>query len=257
MKKFNHKADTYFNIDDAKIYYEIRGQEDNPVLLFLHGGFGTIEDFNDITKSLSNEFTLIGVDSRGHGKSTLGSAQLTYEQIQKDVEQLLRHLKIDTLSIIGFSDGGIVAYRLTAFSSLNIEKLVTVGAEWHVKSLESVKGIFTKITSDSWKEKFPESYNSYQRLNPKPDFELFTQRVLGMWLDESTTGFPNEAVQHITCPLLIVRGENDHLVSEESLLELSEIVSDSRYVNIASAGHVVFHDEKEKFMKHLDTFFKT
>ncbi|QGY48163.1 alpha/beta fold hydrolase [Maribellus comscasis] len=254
MKKFNHEVDTYFNIEDAKIYYEIRGREDKPVLLFLHGGFGTIEDFNDITDSLSNEFTLVGVDSRGHGKSTLGSAQLTYEQIQKDVEQLLRHLKIDTLSIIGFSDGGIVTYRLAALSSLNIEKLVTVGAEWHVRSLESVKGIFAKITSESWKEKFPGSYNSYQRLNPEPDFELFTQRILSMWLDESPTGFPNEAVQHISCPMLFVRGENDHLVSEKSLTELSEIVSDSRFVNIPGAGHVVFQDEKEKFIKHLDEF---
>tara|TARA_R110002050_G_scaffold79810_4_gene170563 strand:+ start:23296 stop:24063 length:768 start_codon:yes stop_codon:yes gene_type:complete len=254
MIRFNHKADTYFSIDNAKIYYEIKGREDKPVLLFLHGGFGSIEDFNDITDSLSNDFKLIGVDSRGHGKSTLGSAQLTYEQIQKDVEQLLRHLKIDALSIIGFSDGGIVAYRLAASSSLNIEKLVTVGAEWHVKSLENVKDIFTRITSESWKEKFPESYQAYQELNPEPDFDFFTQAVIKMWIDESPSGFPNEAVQNISCPVLIVRGAEDHLVSKESLTELSEIVGDGRFVNIPGAGHVAFQDEKEKFMEQLDVF---
>ena len=63
--------------NDADIYFEFIGKEDAPLLLILHGGFGTIEDFNNLTDDLCDDFKIIGIDSRGHGKSTLGSKALT------------------------------------------------------------------------------------------------------------------------------------------------------------------------------------
>lgn len=91
MRNFNHNSGECLNIDGAEIYFEAIGREEAPVLLVLHGGFGTMEDFNIITEDLSNDFKIIGIDSRGHGKSTLGSKELTYAQIQRDTEKILEH----------------------------------------------------------------------------------------------------------------------------------------------------------------------
>src|SRR6266849_8656389 len=131
MKTFDHNSGEYLQIDGSKIYFETVGNEDSPALLFLHGGFGNIEDFNITLPNINESFRIIGIDSRGQGKSTLGSKELTYQLIQQDVERILEHLDIDKLSIIGFSDGGIVAYRLASLTSLNITKLVTIGSRWH------------------------------------------------------------------------------------------------------------------------------
>lgn len=87
MRSFDHISGKYFDIDDAKIYYEVIGDKKNPSLLFLHGALGNIEDFNDVIAELPDKFRIIGIDSRGHGKSTLGSKELTYE--------LLQHYKTD------------------------------------------------------------------------------------------------------------------------------------------------------------------
>jgi len=46
MKTFNHQSGQYLNIDSGKIYYEMAGNENKPILLVLHGGFGTMEDLN-------------------------------------------------------------------------------------------------------------------------------------------------------------------------------------------------------------------
>ena len=127
MKKFDHQSGQYLEVGTARIYYEVAGTEGKPVLLILHGGFGSLEDTTSIHDALYPLFTVIGIDTRGHGKSTLGSEELTYQRVQQDVELVLQHLKIDRLSILGFSDGGIVAYRLAAFSNLRIEKMVTIG----------------------------------------------------------------------------------------------------------------------------------
>src|SRR5450755_3055617 len=120
MKTFNHQSGQYLNIDSGKIYYEMAGNENKPVLLVLHGGFGTMEDLN-------YKFNILGIDSRGHGKSTMGLQELTYERLQKDVERVLEKLDINEFSIIGFSDGGVVAYRLASFSNFRIDKIVTIG----------------------------------------------------------------------------------------------------------------------------------
>lgn len=254
MKNFDRNSGQYLQVDGAKIYYETSGKEDNPTLLLLHGGFGNIEDFNTIIPDLDKEFQIIGIDSRGQGKSTLGSKELTYEQIQKDIEHVLEHLNIDRLTIIGFSDGGIVAYRLAALTSLKIEKLVTIGSRWHLKNTESTKEIFSKITGESWKKKFPATYDAYQKLNPEPNFDLLAQSIVKMWLDPNSSGYPNEAVTNISCPLLIVRGDDDHLISRETVFELSGIVKNSRLLNIPFAGHAAFEDQKEIFMISLNKF---
>ena len=251
---FNHHSGESLDIDGAKIYYEITGNENAPVLLLLHGGLGTLEDFNIILPGLTENYKIIGVDSRGHGKSTLTSEVLSYEQIQKDVEYLLNYLKIDTLSIIGFSDGGTVAYRLASLSSLKIKKVVTIGAYWRFKDAEILKEIFLRITGESWRKKFPDTYDVYQKLNPNPNFDLLIVSIIKMWLDQNPSGYLNEAVKNIDSPLLIVRGEDDHLLSRDSVTELSHLVKESRLLNIPFAGHVAYEDQKEIFMLNLNAF---
>ncbi len=254
IRRFDHHSGEYLDIDGARIYYEVTGNENSPALLVLHGGFGNIENFNTFLPDLDKEFKVIGMDSRGQGKSTLGSKALTYEQIQRDVERILEHLNIDTVSIIGISDGGIVAYRLASLTPLNIEKLVTIGSSWHLKNTEPMKEMFLKITGESWRRKFPDTYDAYQRLNPEPDFDVLAPSVIKMWLDSNSSGRPNEAVKNISCPLLIVRGDDDHFVSREAVVELSGLVKDSKFLNIPFAGHVAFNDQKEIFMISLNEF---
>jgi pimeloyl-ACP methyl ester carboxylesterase len=53
MKTFHHDSGEYLDIDGARIYYEITGNENSPALLVLHGGFGNIEDFNTILPGLN------------------------------------------------------------------------------------------------------------------------------------------------------------------------------------------------------------
>lgn len=256
MGNFNHNSGESLHIDGAEIYFEVIGKEEAPVLLVLHGGFGTMEDFNIITEDLSKDFKIIGIDSRGHGKSTYGSKDLTYAQIQHDTEKILKHLSITKLGIIGFSDGGIVAYRLAALSSLKIEKLVTIGSRWRLKDALLTKEMISKITPESWRNKFPDTYKKYQKLNPEPNFDFLTSSIIKLWLDPTDSGYLTDKINNITCPLLIVRGDNDHLVTKSSVVELSELIKGSSLLNVPFAGHAAFQEQKEIFMLSFNQFVK-
>jgi pimeloyl-ACP methyl ester carboxylesterase len=254
MQKFNHESGQIFEIDGAKIYCEIVGKQEGPPLLMLHGGIGNIEDFNEIIPSLAKNFKVIGIDSRGQGKSTIGSSKLTYERIEKDILLVLQKLNIDKLSIIGFSDGGIVAYRLAASGAINIEKLITIGSEWQLRDDDPVIPIFKKITANSWREKFPETYDLYQQQNPEPDFDKLVTAIVTMWLDRSETGYPADSVKNISSPLLIIRGDEDHLVTLQSLVDLRGMVTDAKFLNLPFASHVTFADQKDIVMGTIRQF---
>jgi pimeloyl-ACP methyl ester carboxylesterase len=251
---FDHRSGDYLETDGASIYFELAGKRGGPPLLVLHGGFGNLEDFNGILPDLDGGFRIIGIDSRGHGKSTFGPGPLTYAQLQSDVERVLAHVGVDTTSIIGFSDGGTTAYRLASMSSLRVERMVTIGASWHAKNLEPARDMCLRISGTSWRKKFPADHDDYQRLNPEPDIDRLARAVVNLWLDPSPAGHPNEAVADISCPLLMVRGDEDHLLPLEAVCELSALVRKSKLLNVPFAGHAAFQEQKDIFRICLNQF---
>lgn len=252
MKKFDHISGKYLAIDEAKIYYETIGSTNNPALLLLHGGFGNMEDFNSLISEIEKEFFIIGVDSRGQGKSTVGKKQLSYELIQSDIEQLLNELVIDELSIIGFSDGGIVAYRLAAFTKLKINKLITIGARWHRQNVIETKEILSAVNADKWREKFPEMISAYQKLNPQAAFNQLFSNVVTMWLNEDS--YPDENIKNIKAETLIIRGDKDHLVKRQFVFDVVELIDKSNLSNIPFAGHAVHVDQPHILILTLNEF---
>jgi pimeloyl-ACP methyl ester carboxylesterase len=251
METFKHNSGAYIYIDDAKMYYEEIGDKSLPLLLMLHGGLNNIELFNPILKELPEQFRVIGIDSRGHGMSTLGSCELTYQLLQEEVEKVLEHLGISELSILGFSNGGTIAYRLAAFSNLKIKKIITIGSPWSTKHVEHIIPIFSKLTVEDWKKQCPSDYESYQILNPKANIEQLFSKVIRLALDRSPMGRPNESVQNILCDVLAIRGEKDPIVSNESLLELCKLVKNASMLNIAGSGHEVITEQPRILAKKV------
>jgi Predicted hydrolases or acyltransferases (alpha/beta hydrolase superfamily) len=232
--EFNHKTGEYIEIDGANIYYEEIENAGKPTLLFLHGGFGNIEDFNSILQMFANDYHIVGIDSRGHGKSTLGTGKLTYKRLQLDVEAVVNHLQLRDIHTIGFSDGGVIAYRLAAASKIPIRKIITIGATWSLSDAELMEKIVAGITLEDWKEYF---FDAYQRHNPQLDFDKFTKYVIEMWTDKTEDGYPLESVESIIVPTLIIRGNDDDVFPLESAVELTTKVKNSLLFNIPFAPH--------------------
>ncbi len=253
MPTFDHQAGRHIDIRGARIYAESTGPADGPALVLLHGGFGNLEDFNPLLPALEG-WRLIGIDSRGHGKSTLGDGPWSYRLVQEDVEQVLAELGVRRCAVLGFSDGGIVALRMAVSGRVSIDRLVVVGATWHHKNLAASRGILEKVTADSWRRKFPQTWDAYQRLNPEPDFERLARELVAGWLDEGPGGHPDEAVDRIRVPVLVVRGDDDHLTTLPDAVELRGRLSQGHFLGIPFAGHVAHDDGADLFVPVLRRF---
>jgi len=251
---FDHTTGRLVASGDAEIYVEEIGISDGPVLLMLHGGFGTIEDFNTITPILSRHFRLIGIDSRGHGRSSLGSTKLSYKTLTDDLRTVINVLDLRRFSILGFSDGGVVAYRYAAEKDNRLQKVVTVGASWEMNEKEPCWEMISGMTGEAWKGMFPASYDTYMRLNPKPDFDTFSRSVVTMWTDLSTDGHPGENMRDIVADMLVIRGDNDFLTNLESMARLKSMTEKVNFLNVPFAEHVAFDESPEIVLGAMGKF---
>lgn len=244
MQSFQHRSDTSLHVDGAEIYFELSGNTHGPPLVLLHGGLGSIEDFNPLLlNGLADTHRLVGIDSRGHGRSTLGNEPLTYARLERDVIAVPRHLGIGTTDVLGFSDGGVVGYRLMASGAIHVPRLATIGAGHDLPLDDPVRPVLARVTPRSWLGRFPGADMRYQQINPTPDFDRLVSAVVEMWIDTSPQGHPGDAIDQLRGALLVLRGDEDHLFTRRAAVDLANRLNDAVLANIPFAGHAAHIDQ--------------
>lgn len=120
----------YANNQGVKIYYEVEGQ--GPPLMMGHGGLGDMSVWKDYgyVDRLKEQYRVILMDSRGHGKSDklYDSSQYGYQLMVTDVITLLDHLGIDKTHYWGWSLNGLTAFGLAKHHPERLRSLIIGGA---------------------------------------------------------------------------------------------------------------------------------
>ena len=132
----NLEKGKYAEINTNKIYYEIYGQ--GTPLLLLHGGLGSISHFKDCIEGLAKHFTVIALDSPGHGRSSYVDS-LSYPFLAENISLFIDHLEMDSLYVMGFSDGGVVGLLLAADRSDKEKRslqLVQIREQMHLRKAQ-------------------------------------------------------------------------------------------------------------------------
>ena len=106
----NAEKGAFRKINGVNLYYEIYGTGEP--LLLIHGNSTGIKGWAKQIEYFSKKYQVIAVDCRGRGQSELGKDSLTYLQQAHDMYALIRELKIDSVTVVGKSDGGVVALFL-------------------------------------------------------------------------------------------------------------------------------------------------
>ena len=92
---------------DIELHYTQRGH--GTPLLLLHGNGEDSTYFEHQIEAFSHAFTVLAVDSRGHGGSPIGTAPFTLSQFADDLLNFMDTHGIGQADILGFSDGGNIA----------------------------------------------------------------------------------------------------------------------------------------------------
>ena len=112
------------------MYYELHG-EGTPLVL-LHGFSGSTQHWQPFVADFAQQYQLILVDLRGHGRSTNPTNQFTHRQAALDVFALLDQLEIDTFKAIGVSTGGMTLIHMATQQPARVAAMVLVGAPSYI-----------------------------------------------------------------------------------------------------------------------------
>lgn len=115
----------YVTDDHVRLYYEDRGTG-KPVML-IHGLTANHRHFKKQTPEFAKHFRVIALDLRGHGHSEAPEHGLTLKRLAKDMKELMDHLDLGRVSLIGWSMGAHVIFEyIKNFSCKAIEKVVII-----------------------------------------------------------------------------------------------------------------------------------
>ena len=222
-----YKQSGFITHKQAEISYIIYGVGD-PVVL-LHGGLSNrISWFSQIPCLVKAGRQVIMIDTRGHGRSTLGPETLTYRLFAEDTVAVLDALQIQCSDVVGWSDGGVTALVLGRFYPDRLKRIVAISANI------SSHGLTEKAQSEVQKQvntfvhyfqaKWTGSGNYFPTLN---------RLIRRIWASPILL---TTDLNRVTAPVLFVVGEKDVVTIEHST-EMAELVKNGHLLLIKRGGH--------------------
>ena len=204
----------YVPVNGLDMYYEIHG-DGSPLALF-HGAMGTIDScFAELMPALAATRQVVAVELQGHGHTADVDRPLSYQQMAADAAGLLEALGIEMADLVGYSLGGAVAMQLAMQHPGMVRRLVFAGGTSYRRDglypemLAEPDPAADDLTSSTW-------HQAYQRVAPDP----------GRWpvlvaknseLDRTFAGWPDEDIQAMTTPMLLIIGDSDIVRPEHTM----------------------------------------
>jgi pimeloyl-ACP methyl ester carboxylesterase len=202
----------YVELNDIKVYYEIYGEGD-PVLL-LHGNSGSIKTMVYQIPELSKHFKVIAVDSRAQGKSTDSNKEITYTLMASDMNELIDKLKLGSVNVVGWSDGGNIGLELAFAHPEKVKKLVTFGANFTYQNFMAAPDSVAMDPNDSLIIKTAGLLKIYKEGYDKIPADI--KKKLSN-LTEKYPNFTKEQLKQIKVPTLVVAGDHDIINLDQTI----------------------------------------
>lgn len=203
----------YADVNGLKLYYEVYGS--GKPLVLIHGSYMNIPlNWLHIIPMLAKDRKVIVAEMQGHGRTRDTERELSYEGMADDVSGLLKHLKIDSADILGYSMGGGVAYQFAIRHPKQLRRLVILsGTYTHDGWWPDVEAMYATITADMFKgSPIQKQYDSLG--NDPAHFADFVKKVISIDLEPYDW---TKEVKNIQAPIFIALGDADGVRYEHAL----------------------------------------
>ena len=245
--------------------YRVEG--DGQPLVILHGLFGTMDNWRTMARKLAEEYQVILVDLRNHGRS-FWSDQFNYELLAQDVIGVMDHLGLSQASIAGHSMGGKVSFQLAQNFQDRIDKLIVldIGFRGYPGGHES---IFNAVLGLDLKEirTRSEADRRLAKAIQDPAIRQFLLKSLKRDVNEGfiwKTNFESlysnyeqilspVTINEIIAPTLIVRGSRSPYISDNDIIDINSILPDVQFVT-TEAGHWLHVEQPGELFTEMSRF---
>ncbi|NOU42067.1 MAG: alpha/beta hydrolase [Methyloglobulus sp.] len=216
----------------AHIHYVVYGKGD-PVLL-LHGGLSNMHSWlAQIPWLVESGRQVILIDTRGHGKSTVGNAKLSYEVFLEDALHVLERLGIERTDVIGSSDGGIIALLMGLKAPQRVQRIVAISANYEPSGLTFDASSVQEVVPQSTFSKIKCWLRSHWPGSLANDPALVSA-IYELWRTEPQLK-PSD-LRDISAATLVMTGEHD-IIDPAHSKQMAQMLGQGRLEIIAGGGH--------------------
>jgi len=239
----NQEVGKYISLNNVKHYYEVYGT--GAPLLLIHGNVTGIKGWAAQIEFFSKKYKVYAIDCRGRGKSELGDDTLSYIQQAKDMASFIQLMKLDSVDIIGKSDGAIIALFVGIYYPANIKRIVSFSA--------NVRCDTTAF--------YPETINEIKQERRHADKMLASKDTSKNWHLIQQLNRMMEFQPHITAadlhkikiPVLVMSGARD-VIKEEHTFFIYQNIPMADLSILSGETHYVPRLNPELFNSTVDKF---
>lgn len=238
-------------------------------LLILHGLFGSLDNWKTLGKQLAENHKVYLVDLRNHGKSP-HSINFSYEEMAKDVAELIEAEQLEKVSILGHSMGGKTAMTFAVEFPQLLEKLIIVDiapkkyAPHHdeiIKALYSLNLSTLSSRREADEEMKKSIANDGTRLfllknlnrekeggySWKMNLDMLSENIEKV-IDVTEIPFP------IPLETLFVRGGSSGYILDSDFDRIESLFPNSEIATIENAGHWVHAEKPQELLELIVNF---
>lgn len=261
-----------------EFHYVSWGDPARPPLLCFHGITQTAHSWDEVAEALADEYHVLCFDQRGHGDTSWPEdADYTRQSMAADIEALAVALGLPRFFLAGMSMGGINSMTFTAAHPERVAALVIVDVSPEIKK-EGVENIRKFVQASDILDSFEAFVERAHAFNPRRSRENIESRLRhnlkqlpdGRWTwkydprlrggmgrpGENPKGGLWDDVAKITCPTLLLKGDESDILSTDGATRLQEAIPGSSLVVIPGAGHSVMGDNPVAFTAAVRQFLR-
>ena len=256
--------------DGAELVVEVSGSLSGPVIVLVHGLSADHHCFGPIAQALiDQDCCVVGVNQRGHGGSTVGSAGFGPERQGLDLGEVLHALDLQDVHLVGHSMGGIAAMSLLTMGPSSAGKRVI--SLTLLSTLADTSGntrqFFLGLSNRDW----------YQRLIGHPVHGPALARV-ALFGRTPSRQMVNDALElgqrcptpHridaslgllqydirgllplIDLPTTVVCGVNDLLTTQSENKRIADLIPSAEMISVTQAGHMFIWESPEQITEAI------
>jgi len=256
-----------------------RKQGTGPVVVVVHGLYGSSDNWLNMGKRLAEKHTVYMVDLRNHGNSGFAPSH-TYEDMKDDLASFFNKHQIGKATLLGHSMGGKTAMWFAADYPEKIEKLVIAdiapknyllmneSSQYHlhrnillamqeldfgrVKNRSDIDDLLAEKIDDSRIRSFLLKSVKKNKKTTTYSWQLNVE-VLYDHLEEIVGGVNRQwfegRIPITRYPVIFIRGLNSNYILDEDIPVIREIYPDASIVDIPGAGHWLHAEKPRQFME--------
>ncbi|XP_015269041.1 PREDICTED: alpha/beta hydrolase domain-containing protein 11 [Gekko japonicus] len=259
-------------------YTVFDGPSPQPPLVFLHGLFGSKNNFQSLAKKLVLQTgrQVLTVDARNHGSSP-HSSLMSYEAMSADVQLLLHQLHLNRCVLIGHSMGGKTAMVLSLQRPELVERLVCVDiSPSETSAVTSFQAFLAAMRAVNIPRGLPRSTarrlaeEQLRSTIQEPATRNFLLTNLVSSEDQFMWRVNLEAISHhlneilsfpdfqtpYSGPTLFLGGSKSEYISSNDYPEIERLFPEAEIQYVSNAGHWVHADQPQEFLTAVCNFLE-